>query len=744
MEKNLVRLQIQGMTCAACSASIEKALNRKKSVETAVVNLATNVATINTDGTITTEELIKLIERIGFKAEIYKEEIKKEKYRISTNRLIVALVFGFIELYIGMSHMLPIELPLPSIISMEENPLAFALVQLVLTTIVLIAGYQFFTSGVKKLVTLHPNMDSLVAIGTGSAFFYSIYNTFLASQGNTHAVHSLYYESAAVVVALVLLGKYLEERSKSKAKKAITALASLVPGTAIVEREGKELEVPTRLIQKGEIVIVKPGERIAVDGEIIHGESGVDESMLTGESLPVYKKLGSKVSSGTICKDGYIKISATEVGSDTAIAQVINMVTQAQERKAPSARLADKVAGVFVPTVIVIAIVSAIIWFLLGKDIAFVMNIFVSVLVVACPCALGLATPIAVMAGSGRGANLGILYKGGDVIEEASKVNLVFFDKTGTLTKGELKIEEIISTNKDIEGLIKLVASAELASEHPIANAIVAYAKDKDIQLVNPDKLTAYPGRGVKANILEDEVLVGTITLLEAQSIVLPSEVLEIIKTNIGLGLGMVFVAINGVYEGMITLTDTIREDSKKAVNILNHMNITTGMLTGDNRGVAGSVAKEIGIDTFRAEVLPQDKAMQVELEKKNNLSVMMVGDGINDAPALATSNVGVAVFGGTDVAGESAGIILMRDDMTAVADAIALSKKTMVIIRENLFWAFIYNCIGIPLAAGVVYSMGGPLLTPAFAGGAMALSSVCVVTNALRLTRFTPKHRRS
>ncbi len=736
MDKNIIRLSIDGMTCAACSASVERALNRKSGVDSAVVNLATNTATIYSDGSITEQQLITAVEKAGFGAEIAKDSIEQDKFRISTTQLVVALLFGGLELYIGMSHMLPIPLPLPDIISMEHNAVNFALVQLVLTVIVLVAGAKFFVSGIKNIIARHPNMDSLVAIGTGTAFIYSIYNTILVIGGSAHSAHNLYYESAAVVVALVLLGKYLEERSKSAAKKAITALASMLPGTAIVERNGDEMEIASKQVKKGDIVIVKPGLRIAVDGTVVSGEAAVDESMLTGESLPVFKEVDSKVSGGTVCKDGYLKITATGIGNNTAIAQVLRLVTEAQERKAPAARLADKISGVFVPSVVAIAILSSIIWLIAGKDFEFVMNIFVSVLVVACPCALGLATPIAVMAGSGRGATLGILYRGGDVIEAAAKIKTVFFDKTGTITHGKLRVDKVITYGIDEQELLYLAGCAEKGSEHPIAIAVVEHVEKQGMAMVAPQTLRAYAGRGMFAVVDNKEILAGTAALMELENVAIPATELE----KIPQGCTAMYIAVDGEYRGFIALSDSIREDAQKTVARLADMGIETGMITGDNASVANMIASQAGIKRVRAQVLPQDKSAEVESVRAEGNGVAMVGDGINDAPALAAADVGIAVHGGTDAAAESSGIILMRSDIGAVADALLLSRKTMRIIRENLFWAFIYNCVGIPIAAGVLFAFGGPLLTPAFAGGAMALSSVSVVTNSLRLSKYKPK----
>ncbi len=735
IDSNIFRFSVGGMTCAACSASVERALKRRKGVTLAAVNLAMNTATVHTDGSISQSELISAIEKAGFSAVVFKNEFKETEFNISTKRLVFALIFGILELYIGMSHMLPIPLPLPDIIKMETNPINFALIQLILTIPVLIAGYKFFVSGVKKLISLSPNMDSLVAIGTGTAFIYSIFSLVdLILNQNMHSAHNLYFESAAVVVAFVLLGKYLEERSKNAAKQAVTALASMIPKSAIIEKDGAETEIPSERIRSGDIIIVKPGFKIAVDGEIISGEAAVDESMLTGESLPVYKKTGDKVSGGTICKDGYFKILATGVGSDTAIAQVMKLVTEAQERKAPSARLADKISGVFVPTVVLIALISAIIWLISGQSLAFSINIFVSVLVVACPCALGLATPIAVMAGSGKGASLGILFRGGDIMELFSKVRAIFFDKTGTITYGKLKVSGINPLNLTEKELLYYVASCEKGSEHPVALAIVDYAKNQNIEITTPETLKAFAGKGANAVVDGKNILVGTLNLMEEFNIDLSKNMVA--KE----GFTAVYISINNEISGVIELSDTIREDAKNALLRLDNLGIETGMITGDNESSAQMIAKEAGIKRVLSKVLPSQKAGEVERVKKEGKITAMVGDGINDAPALAAADVGISVHGGTDAAAESSGIILMREDLNAVVDALLLSKKTMRIIRQNLFWAFMYNCLSIPIAAGLLFAFGGPLLSPAFAGGAMALSSVSVVTNSLRLRAFKSK----
>ena len=735
-ETKHVKINVQGMTCAACSASVERALRRVDGVVQATVNLATNSATVLCDPSVSPEHLVEVVNKTGFTAALADEDEVNVAltHTISKKRLITALICGAVVLYIGMSHMLPVRLPLPAIIDDRVNPLNFALIQLVFTVPVLICGRNFFINGMKNLIKRHPNMDSLVMIGTTTAFLYSLYNTFTIVQGNAHGAHNLYYESAAVVVALVLLGKFLEENSKNSAKKAINSLVSMIPNTAILLKDGQEVEVPAKQVRVKNIVLVKPGTRIPVDGTVLSGQASVDESMLTGESLPVYKEVGSHVSGGTICKDGMLQIEATGVGGNTAISQVLRLVTEAQERKAPAARLADKISGIFVPTVVSIAIITSILWAISGKELAFVLNNFVAVLVVACPCALGLATPIAVIAGTGRGANLGILYRGGDVIETAAGVNTVIFDKTGTITYGKLKTAAVTPA-KGIEELELLgyCASAESGSEHPIAAAILERAQQDGITVIRPESTQSIPGREIIAKVDGKTVIAGTMALMELEKIEIPEDE----DTTVLPGCTAIYVALDANYIGMISLSDTIRPDARDAIAQLNAMGIETVMITGDNEGAAKLIAKEAGIASVRAQV-----HQAVEEFKKQGRIVAMVGDGINDAPALAGANVGIALSSGTDVAAESAGIILMREDLHAVVDSLKLSRKTMQIIRQNLFWAFIYNMIGIPIAAGLLVLFGGPAFSPVFGGAAMAFSSVSVVSNSLRLTRYQPNKK--
>lgn len=727
MEKEYM-LDIGGMTCAACSAAVQDALDHADGVIYASVNLATNSAVVVAKGDVTPEDLIQVVDDTGYTASLAAgaPKIIEEESRFKTWEIALAFVCAMLVMYIGMgAHW---NWPLPAFVSPEISPMGFALWQLGLTVVVLICGRSFFVHGWKALAHLRPNMDSLVMLGTGSAFIYSLVMTVMIPS-DPHAVHSLYYESAAVVVALVLLGKFLEEKSKNRAKGALANLASLVPKDATLLADGQERQVPADSVKTGDVVLVRTGARIPVDGVVVGGQASVDESTLTGESLPVFKQDGSKVSGGTLVTDGVLHVKATGVGENTAIAQVVQLVLQAQQKKAHIARLADRISLYFVPVVTAIAIAAAVIWALVGKDANFVVNIFVSVLVVACPCALGLATPIAVMVGTGRGAQLGILYRGGDVTEMASKVNMVLFDKTGTITKGTLHVVNVNAQGCEDHELMSLAASAEYGASHPIANAVERYAAQMDLQYERPDKVRSVAGRGVIATIGDNTVVVGTEAFMKLEGIDTHGE-----RTP---GSTLVYVAENGRFLGVIAFADEIKNDAVATVAALHDHGVATAMITGDNAEAAEIVAHEAGINNVIAHVLPQDKAKEVTIYEQEGKTVAFVGDGINDAPALATADVGISVFGGTDVAMDSSGIILMTDDILGVAKALFLARRIMRTIKQNLFWAFIYNIIGIPLAAGVLYAFGGPLLSPMFAGLAMACSSVCVVLNSLRLASY-------
>lgn len=752
-------LLIEGMSCAACSAAVERVTKRLSGVQSAQVNLTTNHGVFEYDPSkVKLSEIKTAIEDAGYvpreiegeKTRDLERERREREIKIMRFRLIVAIIFAAPVLYIAMSHMFPrLGLPIPYFMGSHDFPLVFALVQLALTIPVMLAGSRFFTRGFKSLFKGAPNMDTLVAIGTGSAFLYSLFATVKIYAGSFEFAQSLYYESAAVVITLVMLGKYLEAASKGKTSDAIKKLMQLRPTTATVDKDGKELEVPLDEVAVGDIIIVRPGASFPVDGIVTDGISTADESMLTGESLPVEKNPGSDVTGGSINGEGLVRFRATRVGGDTALSKIIKLVEDAQGKKAPIAKLADIVSGWFVPVVLGIAIIAAIAWAIAGKDFNFVLTIFVSILVIACPCALGLATPTAIMVGTGKGAELGILIKGGEALETTHKINTVVFDKTGTITEGKPKLTDIrLYSSKadenshgvmDEKAALALTASAERGSEHPIARAIVEEAEARGVSIINPDSFKAVPGRGINALVSDKRVLAGNLKLMRENNIdtALAVEDAEALSSA---GRTLMYVAVDGRLAALMAAADTVKKSSAEAIAKLRKLGIDTWMITGDNRSTALTIAKEVGIDNVLSDVLPQDKAGEVKRLQAEGRKVAMVGDGINDAPALVQADIGLAIGTGTDVAVESADVVLMRGDLGEVPAAIALSRATIRNIKQNLFWAFIYNLIGIPFAAGVVYLFGGPLLSPIFAGAAMAFSSVSVVTNALRLKRFKVK----
>lgn len=730
------RLKIEGMRCAACSAAAERALKETPGVTEVSVNLALATGEIKTEDNFNIKTALAALEKMGYHCTIIKddENTATASHDYHPAEVVIGLIFGALVMYIGMSHMLPFPLPLPSFLDMHKNPLGFTLAQLFLCLPVLFVGRRFLINGAKRLFSMHPNMDSLVALGTGSAFIYSTYHTLLVMIGQTDKAHHLYFESAAVVLALILLGKFLEEKSKNKAKDAIASLAKLIPQTCTVLRNGETVTVNSAEVIMDEIVLCATGEKIAVDGIVLEGEGDVDESMLTGESLPVYKEKGSTVSGGTIVKDGFLKIRTTGAGGATAAARILRLVAEAQQKKAPISRLADKISSIFVPAVLGIAVLSALVWALLGKDAGFVLQIFVSVLVVACPCSLGLATPIAVMVASGQGAKMGVLFRGGDVLEHLAHINMSLFDKTGTITEAKLTVNTVLSVpNQDENNWLPLAIGAEHGSVHPIAKALLEYATQNRIDVPMPESVSTVAGKGVRATIENNTVLAGTLRFMDENQINIQT------FPPLPSGMAAVYVAINNDPVGLIGLADTVKPTSKEAIRRLTAMHIESAMITGDNAAAAQQVAEETGITKVLSEVLPHEKAEEVNRLKELGYRTAMLGDGINDAPALATAHVGVCVFGGTDVAAETAGVLLMRNDLLAFTDGVALARFAMKIIRQNLFWAFIYNSLGIPLAAGVLSSFG-ILLSPALAGTMMALSSFCVVTNSLRITRFSTK----
>ncbi len=739
-------LKIEGMSCASCANGVERATRGLEGVAESNVNLATEKLTISYEpSVVNVSDIKKTVEDIGFKVvddevvvDVDKEK-KDNEIKSLWVRFLVSIIFTLPLLYISMGHMMGA--PLPSFIDPMVNPLNFALVQLILTIPVLIFGRKFYFVGIKSLFKGHPNMDSLIAIGTGAAFLYGLFATYKIYMGDSEYAMHLYFESAGVIVTLITLGKYLEAVSKGKTSEAIKKLMGLQPKTAIVIMNEKEEEIPIDDVKVGDIIVVKPGERMPVDGEVVEGVTSVDESMLTGESIPVEKTIGDKVVGASINKNGLIKYRATKVGKDTVLAQIIKLVEDAQGSKAPIARTADIISGYFVPIVIVLAILSGLAWYFIGGEtLTFSLTIFISVLVIACPCALGLATPTAIMVATGKGAENGVLIKSGVALEIAHKIKTIVFDKTGTITEGNPKVTDIITVKGFAKNeLLKFAASAEKGSEHPLGEAIVREAEEKEIQFKTGKDFSAIPGYGIEVNIDGKKVLAGNKKLMIEKKISL--ENLEGESNRLAKeGKTPMYIAINNRIAGIIAVADTVKENSKRSIEILHNMGIKVAMITGDNKQTAEAIAKQVNIDIVLAEVLPKDKANEVKKLQSNGEKVAMVGDGINDAPALAQADIGIAIGSGTDVAMESADIVLMRSDLLDVVTAIQLSRSTIRNIKQNLFWAFGYNTIGIPIAMGVLHIFGGPLLNPMIAGAAMSLSSVSVVTNALRLKRFKVK----
>lgn len=749
-----VVIPIGGMTCAACSSRVEKVLNKLEGVTSASVNLATEKATVTyLPQQIRLSAIKDAIRKIGYQplnasksdaAEM--DGIRKQNaMRVLKTKLVVAIVFAVPLFYLAMAPMVPfVALPVPSMLDPMRYPLVYALIQLLLVIPIVAVGYRFYTVGFKALFLRSPNMDSLIAVGTTAAILYSLYNTYQVSKGNFAAGEHLYYESAGVILALILLGKTLEANSKGKTGEAIKKLMGLAPKTAVLLLDGVEKEIPIEEVEIGDILVVKPGTKIPVDGRVIHGETSVDESMLTGESMPVDKKAGDSVYTASINTTGTIHLEAEKIGSDTALAHIIKLVEDAQGSKAPIAKTADLVAGYFVPVVCVIALLAGVVWYLVKGDVSFALTVFISVLVIACPCALGLATPTAIMVGTGKGAEYGILIKGGEALETAHKINTVIFDKTGTLTKGKPTVTDILPLETtDETALLQLVASAEKNSEHPLGQAIVQYAEEKQIPLLPVSKFQSVTGRGIQCLYEEKELFIGNFAFMQENGVLLPEDAKQKGDRLADEGKTPMYAALEGRLKGLIAVADVVKENSRKTVQKLHQMGIEVAMLTGDNEKTANAIAKQVGIDRVLAEVLPGDKAGEVKKLQNEGKRVAMVGDGINDAPALAQADIGIAIGSGTDVAMESADIVLMRSDLADVPTAILLSKKTIKNIKENLFWAFGYNVLGIPIAAGLLYAFGGPLLSPMVAAAAMSLSSVSVLTNALRLKRFRVKQEK-
>ena len=733
--------KVYGMTCSACASRVERVTRKLEGVKDASVNFATEKLTVTVEkNKISYEKLKTTIDKAGYRL-VEEINLKTETKEVSEsrrlfNRFIISLVFTVPLLIISMGHM--IGMPLLSIINPKINPLNFALVQFVLTLIVMITGYKFYKIGMKNLFKLAPNMDSLISVSTLAAFIYgifAIYKIIIGDNPHDYAMH-LYFESIATILTLITLGKYLEAVSKGKTSEAIKKLMGLAPKVATVIRDNKEMQVSIEDVEISDIVIVKPGEKIPVDGEVIEGITSVDESMLTGESIPVEKVTGSTVIGASINKNGFIKYKATKVGQDTALAQIIKLVEDAQGSKAPIAKIADVMSAYFVPVVISLAIISSVSWLIAGESFIFSLTIFISVLVIACPCALGLATPTAIMVGTGKGAENGILIKGGEALETTHKIDTIVFDKTGTITEGKPKVTDIITNSISEEELLILAASSEKSSEHPLGEAILNEGRNKNLKLKKIDKFNAIAGQGIDVVIENKNILLGNRKLMIDQNIDITifNDKVEDLSNQ---GKTPMYIAINKEIKGIIAVADVVKVSSKKAIETLHKMGIKTVMITGDNENTAKAIAKEVGIDNVLAEVLPKDKAKSIKKLQDENKKVAMVGDGINDAPALAKADIGIAIGSGSDVAIESGDIVLIRSDLMDVSKAIKLSKATIRNIKQNLFWAFAYNVLGIPVAMGVLHIFGGPLLNPMIAAAAMSLSSISVLLNALRLKNF-------
>ena len=754
------KYNITGMSCAACSAKVERVVGKLDGVENVSVNLLTNSMQVEyKEDKLSSNDIIKNIADAGYGASLATatKQKKEEKSIKKTNdeaidsmkfRLKVSIVFLAILMYFSMGSM--IGLPLPKFLSGEGNPVGFALTQLLLVLPVMYVNRKYYISGFKSLFHLSPNMDTLIAVGTVAAFTYGVIAIYVMgyalNNADMHTVTeyrmNLYFESVSMILTLITLGKFFETGSKARTTDAISKLIDLSPKRANVLRDGVEENILTEDVVVGDIVIVRPGESIPVDGMIIEGSTSVDESAITGESIPVQKEKGDKLIAATINKNGSVRIKATEVGEDTAISRIIALVEEASSSKAPIAKMADKVAGVFVPVVMGISLITFIVWLALGYDFSFALNCAIAVLVISCPCSLGLATPVAIMVGTGKGAENGILIKSADALETTHSIDTVVLDKTGTVTEGKPVVTDILAFDIDENEFLKLAAGVESASEHPLAEAIVEKAKEKNLEIVSPTEFQAISGRGIVASVSGSKIIAGNEQAIKEQY-GNSENFTEVFKKGNELaaqGKTPMYFGKDGKLLGIIAVADTIKKDSKEAIQALKNRNIDVVLLTGDHKNTAMAIAKEAGIKKVIAEVLPTDKEEHIRELIKAGHKVAMVGDGINDSPALARADVGIAIGAGTDIAIESADIVLMHSSLKDVATAIDLSKAVIRNIKQNLFWAFFYNSIGIPLAAGVFYLSLGWKLSPMFGAAAMGMSSVCVVSNALRLRAFKPK----
>lgn len=728
---NKVILSIDGMTCSACSNGLEKYLNKQDGIKEATVNLVMNTASIEYDDKkLVLEDLNRFVKEAGFRSlGISNPEKEQRENKNERNRLIAISILSVLALYLSMSHMIG----LPSVpgLDMMENSLNLSIVLFVISTVVLILGRHIIRNGIKNLLHKTPNMDTLVTIGVLASYIYSLYATFQLFGGNIEYKEKLYFESVTTVIFFIEIGKYIENKNKNKTKEAIQKLVTITPKNATIIRDGEEVTVTLDEISKGDIVVCRPGEKIAVDGIIIEGETHIDESFITGESVPVKREKGSKVIAGSINYEGTIKYEAEKIGKDSTVSEIVRLVWDATSSKAPIAKIADTISSYFVPTIIGIAVIFFIVWYVITKNFSFAMNIFISILVIACPCSLGLATPLAIVIASGLCSQRGILVKSSDALENMHKVKTIVFDKTGTLTNGSLTISKIYNYSEEADDtIVKLTASVEKKSEHPISKAIVNYAKEKNIYLKKTDIFKALPGLGVYGQVEEDDYYIGNRKLMQDKNIEIKNDndELELSKA----GNSILYVAKNGKLLALIGVKDTVRNNIKETIETIKSNNIDVVMLTGDNENTAKSIAEEIGIENVIANVSPKEKSEKVNELKENGL-IAFVGDGINDSVSLVTADIGISISNGTDIAIDSANVILMNDNLEKINDFINISRNSIKNIKQNLFWAFFYNILMIPVAAGLL-SRFGILLNPMIASFAMTLSSLTVVLNALRL----------
>lgn len=728
-----VILSIDGMTCSACSNGLEKYLNKQESIKSATVNLVMNTASIEYDNTkIGMEDLDRFVAKAGFKSMgVYVPGVEEKKKRSTKIKLVIIAIVSILNLYVSMSHMLHLSsIPM---LDMMNNTINYTIALFVLTTIVILLCLDVIRNGFKNLIHKTPNMDTLVSLGVLSSYCYSIFGMIKIFNGNMDMVHNLYFESASTVLFFIKLGKYIESRNKDKTKEAIRNLLTITPKDAVIERDGKEITVTIDEIQKGDIVVCKPGEKIAVDGIVIDGITHINESFITGESTPVKKEKDANVLAGSINYEGTIRYSAQKIGKESTVSEIVKMVVEATNTKAPIAKVADKISGYFVPVVIILAVISFLVW-LVVADINTAINIFVSVLVIACPCSLGLATPLAIVISSGICSKKGILVKKSEVLENASKIKNIALDKTGTITKGELSVSKIISySNLDEKEIIRIVASIEKKSEHPIAKALVKYAREEKIEMAHAQEFEAVVGLGIKAKFEEKVYYIGNRKLIESNNIPIPNEDDENILTQEKNSI--LYLANENEVLALIGVKDTLKGNVKDTISSFKEKGINVVMLTGDNENTAKAIAKEVGIDEVVSNVKPKEKARIIEEKKKDGIT-LMCGDGINDSVSLITADIGASILNGTDIAIDSASVVLMNDDLDKINDLIEISKKTMRNIKQNLFWAFIYNILMIPIAMGI-FTKFGITLNPMIASFAMMLSSLTVVFNALRLRRI-------